>query len=166
MDLYLVRHARAGQADPERWPDDRERPLTADGARRFRPVARALRDLGVAPDVVLASPLTRAWQTAELLARWADWPAPTACAALEPDQPPAAALEALQPYAQARSLALVGHEPHLHLLLSRLLSGADDLVQVELKKGAAAGLRCDEGPRAGSASLRWLLTPALARAAR
>ena len=28
MQLLLIRHARAGDQDPDRWPDDRLRPLT------------------------------------------------------------------------------------------------------------------------------------------
>ena len=33
VDLYLVRHAIAFDADPTQWPDDSLRPLTPDGAR-------------------------------------------------------------------------------------------------------------------------------------
>ncbi|HEY7678606.1 MAG TPA: hypothetical protein VIG69_16145 [Candidatus Methylomirabilis sp.] len=40
MDLYLVRHAFAGKRDPARWPDDTQRPITPEGARRFRQAAR------------------------------------------------------------------------------------------------------------------------------
>jgi hypothetical protein len=37
MDVYLVRHAIAGQRDPARWPDDSQRPLTTYySARRDR----------------------------------------------------------------------------------------------------------------------------------
>ena len=35
MDVYLVRHAIAETRDPNRWPDDAERPLTRDGAERL-----------------------------------------------------------------------------------------------------------------------------------
>jgi len=33
MDLYIVRHAVAFDRDAERWPDDRERPLTPRGIK-------------------------------------------------------------------------------------------------------------------------------------
>jgi hypothetical protein len=34
--LYVVRHALAGRADPERWPDDAKRPLTAEGSEQLQ----------------------------------------------------------------------------------------------------------------------------------
>lgn len=53
-------HASAFEADAETWPDDGERPLTPDGAKRFLRAARGLRELVPAVDTVLSSPLTRA----------------------------------------------------------------------------------------------------------
>ena len=35
MLLLLVRHAHAGDRDPNQWPDDRDRPLT-DKGRKLR----------------------------------------------------------------------------------------------------------------------------------
>src|SRR3712207_5895218 len=66
MKLYFLRH---GKADWLEWdkPDD-ERPLTKDGQREMRQIARFLREIGVAPSVILTSPLPRALQTAELAA--------------------------------------------------------------------------------------------------
>jgi phosphohistidine phosphatase SixA len=42
VELYLVRHAIAEQRDAVRWPDDSQRPLTAEVIARFRPAARGL----------------------------------------------------------------------------------------------------------------------------
>ena len=67
MLLLLVRHADAGERDPARWPDDTLRPLTEKGRKVQGEVMKALRDAGVAPEVVLTSPWLRAVQTAELL---------------------------------------------------------------------------------------------------
>ena len=68
MDLYIVRHAWAGQRDDSRWPDDGMRPLTAEGKERFARVVRKLADAGVAPGIIAASPLVRCVETAEILA--------------------------------------------------------------------------------------------------
>ena len=65
-------------------------------------------------EVVLASPLARAWRTAELLAEWAGWPRPVACEALAAGSEAPAILAALEPYREAGGVALVGHEPTLH----------------------------------------------------
>lgn len=108
---------------------------------------------------VWASPLARAWQTAEVLEREAGWPAPRELAALEPDADPAGALAFLAARRGASRVALVGHEPALHELLSLLLGGSTGGVYLEMKKGGAALVRCEDGVRAGAAQLLWLLPP-------
>src|ERR1043165_3270696 len=65
-ELYLVRHAVAEERG-DKWPDDNKRPLTADGMSRMRKSARGLQRVGVTVDVILASALVRARQTAEIL---------------------------------------------------------------------------------------------------
>ena len=160
MDLYLVRHAIAEPHDSARWPDDSERPLTAAGIERFRAAARGLRRLGVEVDTVLASPYVRAWHTAELLMKEAGWPAPEESRALEPSTPRSECLDALRDR-QESTLALVGHQPLLSELASLLLAGDGRLLRLELKKGAAMCFRFDGGPEAGSASLRWSVSPKL-----
>ncbi|MGI9116098.1 MAG: SixA phosphatase family protein, partial [Gaiellales bacterium] len=66
-DVVIVRHAIAEERDPQRWPDDGLRPLTAFGRERFAPAARGLGTLVGRPERVLASPYVRTWQTAEIL---------------------------------------------------------------------------------------------------
>src|SRR5215211_4026821 len=133
MDVYLVRHALAFDPDPAAWPDDRDRPLTANGEKKFRQAARGLQEVVPSVDVVLSSPLTRAWQTAEILHTKAGWPEPIRFDALEPGRPAAEVVEALQPHAEAQSLALVGHEPSLHELAAYLLSGDPMTVRLTMK---------------------------------
>jgi phosphohistidine phosphatase len=164
MDLYLVRHGVAFDADASRWPDDIGRPLTADGKKRFAAEARALKELVNGKiDVVLSSPLVRAWQTAELLEKEAGWPAPVASDALA-GRGPAEVLQALQPYVTSSAIALVGHEPSLPQLVSYLLTADTGHVQIEMKKGGVARLELGEGLlRPGTGRLLWLLTPKILR---
>jgi phosphohistidine phosphatase len=164
MDLYLVRHGVAFDADPSQWPDDSLRPLTAEGKKRFVTAARGLKQLVNKVDVVLSSPWVRAWQTAELLEKEAGWPAPVACDALAA-RGPAEVLQALQPYVTASAIALVGHEPSLHQLASYLLTADTGHVQIEMKKGGVARLELGEGLlRPGTGRLLWLVTPKMLRA--
>ena len=109
MDLYLVRHATAAD-DVTRWADDRDRPLTAEGEKRFRRAARGLGVLVPRVDIVLSSPFKRAWQTAELLEQSAGWRQPVELGALEAGRAPAEVLQALQDYASSASVALVGQD--------------------------------------------------------
>jgi phosphohistidine phosphatase len=164
VDLYLVRHAIAFDADPTQWPDDSLRPLTPEGEKRFRRAARGLREIAPSVDVVLSSPWIRAWRTAELLEKEARWPAPVSCEALESGRAPAEVLQALQPYASSGSVALVGHEPSLHELASYLLTADTNHVQLEFRKGAVAALQVDESMRPGAARLLWLAPPKILRA--
>jgi phosphohistidine phosphatase len=159
MDLYIVRHAIAYLRDPEKWPDDRLRPLTPRGVRRFRRAAAGIHRLVGGVDVVLSSSYTRAWDTAAILADEAGWPAPTACPALEADGSPEAVLAALTAHGDTRAVALVGHEPYLHELVSFLLTGDPARMATELRKGALIGLTLPQGPEPGTASLRLLLQP-------
>jgi phosphohistidine phosphatase len=161
--VYLVRHAFAGHADPARWPDDGERPLTEDGIRRFRVAARGLRRISPNVDVVLSSGFARAWQTAELLHEVAGWPKPEECTALEAGRAAAAALDVLREHDEP-SVALVGHEPHLSTLASILCAGGEGGMRLELKKGAVAVLRLDDGVGPGTACLRWAAAPKILRA--
>ncbi|MDQ6673311.1 MAG: phosphohistidine phosphatase SixA [Chloroflexota bacterium] len=163
MDLYLVRHAVAFDVDPAQWPDDSQRPLTAEGQKRFKRSARGLKQLIPSVDLLLSSPWVRAWQTAEILESEAGWPRPVTCEALESGRAPAEVLQALQPFTSYATIALVGHEPSLHELASYLLTADMHHAQIEMKKGGVARLEVGEGLRPGAGRLHWLLPPKVLR---
>jgi phosphohistidine phosphatase len=163
MDVYLVRHAIAETRDSTQWPDDSERPLTPEGAERFRKAARGLRRIAPHVDVVLASPYVRAWQTAEILERDTGWPAPERAPELEGMRGPADSVELLRRHAST-SVVLVSHEPCLSGLASLLLAGDEHAVAIEVKKGAVVFLTVNPEVRPGSALLRWSTAPKILRA--
>ncbi len=146
--IYLVRHAIAEDRDAERWPDDALRPLTKDGEKKFRRAARGLREVASTVDVVLASPYVRAWRTAEILHEEAKWPAPAREERLEAWRDPS---DGLALTGGDGTIALVGHEPYLSRLASLVLTGDDDKVHIDFKKGGVILL---EGTM-----LRWYATP-------
>jgi phosphohistidine phosphatase len=164
MELYLVRHAVAFDPDESKWPDDRDRPLTPEGEKRFRRAARGLTELMPSVDVILSSNYARAWRTAELLEKEASWPKPIPCEALEPGRAPAEVLQALQPYASSESVAVVGHEPNMHELASYLLTADTGHAQLEFRKGGIARIELPDDLRPGAGHLRWLLPPRVLRA--
>lgn len=155
-----MRHAVAHKRDAELWPDDGDRPLTPEGEAEFRKVAGGLGCLVPSVDALLSSPLARAWQTAEVLAGLDGWPEPKAFPALEPESSPEQTALALEAYAESRAVAVVGHRPGLHELVSYLLAG-DAEADVRIKKGGVVRLTFDGPPGPKTAALRWLLTPAL-----
>ena len=71
-------------------------------------------------------------------------------------------IEVIRERADVASVALVGHEPDLSELASRLLSGGEDVVAIEMKKGGVACLGVDDLD--GAAVLRWLAPPRILRA--
>jgi phosphohistidine phosphatase len=159
VELIIVRHAIAEERDFVRWPDDRGRPLTPSGIRRFRRAAQTIGRLVGEVDALHTSPLERARQTAAILRREAGWPEPKELSALEPTMDPTDVLSFLSRGKPPARVALVGHEPHLHSLLSLLLGGAPEVVSFEMKKGGAAWLEFPSRVAAGRATLRALLPP-------
>jgi len=163
MELLLVRHAIAAERDPSKWPDDRDRPLTDQGEERMRKAARGLGRIVPELDLVLSSPLVRAWRTAEILHEVIGWPAPERWDALEPDRSAAETARSLGPHSEVARVALVGHEPNLSETASLLLVGAGKGVDIEMKKGGVACLGVDGEPGPNSAWFRWLATPRILR---
>ena len=72
MDLFVIRHAIAADAEPGQPDADRE--LTPEGARKFKRSVQGLRELGWQFERVLTSPWKRAMETAELLKSVTDGP--------------------------------------------------------------------------------------------
>ena len=162
VDLYLVRHAVAFQKDPDRWPKDSERPLTPEGEEEFRLAARGLARMVPRADVILSSPARRAWRTAEILSELDSWPAPEpspVLAASPRRASPEKATLALEDYADAKYVAVVGHKPRLQELAAYLLTGEDDGLEIKIRKGSVMCIRFDGAPAPRIGKLRWLLTP-------
>jgi phosphohistidine phosphatase len=163
LDLYLVRHAFAGHADPARWPDDADRPVTAEGDREFRAAAAGLRRLVPVVEVVLSSRFARAWQTAHALHEVTGWPEARECRELEVGRPPRGVVDLLHERMQD-SIALVGHEPQLSSLVSLLSTGDEGALNLKLKKGAAVCVRFPGPVEPGAGILRWAVEPRILQA--
>jgi len=162
-EIYLIRHGVAEERS-EAWPDDAKRPLTDHGIDRLRKSARGLARIGVAPDVVLTSPLVRTRQTAEVVAAAFD-PRPHIVAAesLAPGGSFQAVIADLEKQSRKASIALVGHEPGIGELAARLAGSRHPF---EFKKGAVCRIDLDALPPTGPGTLRWFLTPRIMRSLR
>ncbi|HEX4610503.1 MAG TPA: histidine phosphatase family protein [Urbifossiella sp.] len=158
MDLYLIRHADAG--DRRQWEgDDADRPLTELGRTQSRTLGAAFKARGITVDAILTSPLTRTVQTAgEFHEALGSGPTPTACELLEPEALRRRKLTKHVIGLGVSSVALVGHNPDLSAYLGWLL-GVDP-AQVELEKGGVAKVSFEDEPAKGEGVLGWLLTPA------
>lgn len=160
MKLYIVRHGVAGERDARRWPDDDDRPLTPDGAQKFHEAARGLRLLDPGVTRVITSPVVRARQTAEiLLERLKERELRLELDdSLRYDAPLKRAWELVRHFKDDENVALVGHEPHLSMLIACLIAADEEGCNVEMKKGAVACLDGQDRSRPGRLVLRWLMT--------
>ena len=158
MRLVLMRHAEAGDADPARWPGDRERPLTDAGRREHIQVAAALRRMGVTFDRILTSPLARARETADITSRaYGGVPAPEPSELLGDRAEPARSLAGLATI-EAERLLCVGHEPTLSRLAALLIS-RDGSARVEIHKSGVAVIDCAGPAGTGRGTLQLHLRP-------
>ena len=152
MQLFLLRH---GEADWPNWtkPDD-ERPLTDKGNKEMAEVAAFLAALDISPEVILTSPLPRAAQTAEVVAKKLKIKL-REDSMLEPGFDASDLHDLLGQY-PAESVMIVGHEPDFSEVIGDLTGGS-----VKLSKAGLALVELD-GKRG---KLRWLFPPKVAKAA-
>lgn len=157
LTLVLLRHADAGDPDPARWPNDDFRPLSAEGREQAAAAGAGLSAAGIAVDHLLASPRTRAWETAVLSASAGGWPEPRTLAELGPAFTPRSLLAALS--GLRGCIVCVGHEPDLSLVSSILLGGDPSRDWIRFGKGAALGLDFGSDLAPGKARLSFFLRP-------
>jgi phosphohistidine phosphatase len=160
MEIYLIRHVIAQEHKPGLKHEKRQ--LTPEGREKTEKIAQRLVKLGFNFDLILTSPLVRAYQTAEILIAaglssqleasdhlsfdgniqnwWQEW--------LKPRK-----------YPQKTKLALVGHEPSLSHWAEILLWG-EAKESIILKKAGMMGIKLpDDGSPLGRSQMFWLTQP-------
>jgi phosphohistidine phosphatase len=158
MELYILRHGLAADKDDPKYPNDEDRPLTDEGEKKTLKVARRMKELGLAFNLILSSPLVRARQTAEITASVLGCKSKLKFTAnLSPNGGKKALLSELNRPAR---VLLVGHEPYLTELMSILLTGKTGL-RIDLKKGGLCKLEAAAVRYGQCATLGWLAPPRL-----
>jgi phosphohistidine phosphatase len=164
MHLLIIRHAIAEDRDTfaaSGAPDD-DRPLTSFGKRRMRRNVEGLHRVAPHLDVLAASPLVRADQTARIVASAFKVSEVATVEALRPERRPADLLPWLARQGEDATVAIVGHEPHLGILLNWLVSGVE-AHGAGFRKGGAAMVEFSGRPASGRGVLLWMLTPSQLR---
>ena len=124
----------------------------------MRAAAAGMRALGIAPDLVLTSPLVRCRQTADIICE-ALGGTPVEDPRLRPGMRLGDLEDALLDHPHAAAPLVCGHEPDLSEIVAELTGGG----RVEFKKGGLAILDV-EAVRPGGGRLRALYPPAALRA--
>lgn len=159
MKLYILRHGDAVEHGDPRYKEN-ERPLTPKGIQRTRQLAHALREMEISFDAILTSPLVRARQTAEIVARGlkAEEKLKTS-ADLAPSGDMRELVHTINTIRPTpKDVLLVGHEPYLSGFISLLCTGGLNL-PVTMKKGALCRLQVELLTCGKCAMLEWLVQP-------
>ena len=158
MELYFLRHGIAVERGTPGYKDDSARPLTPKGQRQMKKVSTALRRMELEFDLILSSPLVRAKETAEMVAK------------RHKQQQKVVYAEALKPGGNGKNLVhqlgklshgkilLVGHEPDMSRLISLLIAG-EESITIDFKKAGLCKLEIVKLRHGRCATLVWLLTP-------
>ena len=162
MEIVVLRHGEAGKRIAAS-SKDLERQLTVAGKEEVVDAARAMKGIGLEFDVIGTSPLKRARQTAETVAKvmglkktlqvWDE---------LKPEGERKDLYRRLSKMKRDSSVLIVGHEPYLTTAIGELISEGRK-ASISLKKAGIAKLELSVFSPYPKAELRWLLTPRIAR---
>jgi phosphohistidine phosphatase len=157
MIVYFLRHASAGESlrDPKK---DKKRPLDPAGVTQSHSVGRALAALDVQPELIISSPLTRATQTASLVANELGFEGKIQIEqALTPEASYSDFIDLLRRVASAEAVVIVGHNPNLSEFLGKIIGGRSNPADIDVKKAGVARVEM----RRSSGRLTWYITPKL-----
>ena len=156
--IILLRHGIAEEKSAD--GTDEARKLTAEGRARMREVARGLAELFPKLDAIYTSPLIRAVETAQAVAKAYGKEVKIHTAGQLTPGSDAKAFRALLAEAPHRRAVYVGHEPTLTNFFLALLGVRKPKGVVELKKGGCyvVSIAAD-----GAVSLEYVLAPRVLR---
>jgi phosphohistidine phosphatase len=156
VDVYILRHGKAEDARPGR--GDADRRLTKRGREEIAAAGRWMASQELRFDLIAASPLIRAQETATIIAeclgekeRLITWKL------LAPGGIPESVCHLIGKHPDVRAILLVGHEPLLSALISRIITGNENAA-IAMSKGALAKIREFSPTRNPSGELHWLMT--------
>jgi phosphohistidine phosphatase len=158
-----MRHGIAVTRGSAGFANDSARALTPEGQEKMQEAAQGLVQIGFEVDWIVSSPLVRAVETADIVAKsLAARPPMDLCDALRPGGSAEDLVAFLAKRPNRRRVLLVGHEPDLSELAARLI-GAGGHANLMFKKGGCCLIIFEEFPPRGPGELVWWLTPRLLR---
>jgi phosphohistidine phosphatase len=152
MLIYLLRHAEAEMLAAS----DQARRLTPKGDEQALRVGKFCRRQGIEPAVILSSPVTRAVQTAKLVAKSLPEAELDEVPWAKCGMDPWAAMDELKAYAKFPSVMLVGHQPDLGGLAAALL-GMPSVHPLRVRKALLIGIDASGGLATGAGTLQFFI---------
>jgi phosphohistidine phosphatase len=158
VDVYVLRHGKAEAAGPDM--SDAERRLTKKGREDIAAACRWMAAQGIRFDLIAASPLVRAQETAAIIAEsLGEKDILVTWKVLAPGGNTDTVCHLLGKHPDRGSILLVGHEPLLSALISRIVTGEENAA-IAMSKGALAKIREFTYMMSPSGELHWLVTAA------
>ncbi|HEX2304876.1 MAG TPA: phosphohistidine phosphatase SixA [Nitrososphaeraceae archaeon] len=163
MELFILRHGDAGQRSSQ--ASDQRRPLTSTGKVEILEIAKALKIIGLKFDLVITSPLKRAYDTAKIVSnifnigdRLQVWNE------LAPEGQRTDVYRKLSQLREEYAVLIVGHQPLLGEIVNDMIhKGKSSPCNLLLKKGGLVRLRLLSKSNIPKGELRWLLSPRILR---
>ncbi len=162
-----MRHGCAGNrlSDPMK---DTKRQLTVSGKKEVVEIAKSLKKLGVNFNVIISSPLTRAFQTAKIIAKEYNLTEQIEQSEeLKPNGSKDSLSNKLSKLNIDSVILIVGHEPYLSSMINDIISNNADTDRnyntnhnnIVLKKAGLSRIKITSTVPKLKGELRWLLTP-------
>jgi len=158
VNLFLLRHAEAEEESST--GRDADRVLTKKGRESARAVASALARLEQI-DAIWHSPMERAKETASFGAKVFPNAALRETPSLLPGAAPGDVLEEIADKKPGGEVLLVGHQPHLGLLLSLCVTG-NESGRIPMRKSSLARVKFAGSHPSPPGKLIYLISPDLA----
>ena len=155
MKLLVIRHAIAEDLSPT--GQDKDRPLSAKGVKKFNQICKYLSSMNLKFDLLFDSPLLRSQQTADIFCEYFPIPQRERSLNLKPLAEVSDLLSEISAY-DKHSVVIVGHQPFLAQFINYCLT-EDKRVFISLKRGAMAFLEFPVPVQLGTALLKALLAP-------
>ena len=160
MDLFILRHGKSGIRTSA--PSDFKRKLSEVGKKEVEEISKVLQRSGIQFDYIITSPLKRALQTAEIILEnqktkknnFLTWNE------LKPESKIIDATKKISKLKIDSSVLIVGHDPHLSMLIGNIItSSSSNVCSINLKKAGLAKIRLHSFSPELKGELRWLVTP-------
>lgn len=154
MRVIFIRHGVPEEGD---WmmahnKNDFDRPLTTQGAAEMRNVAKGLQRLVPSIDMIVASPLVRAQQTAGILAEQFLLSTIQTEELLSHEHMPTDTLQAIGRLQGEETIICVGHQPNISATISLALTGSTKSM-IRVGRGGTCGINFRDGCRPGGGEL-------------
>jgi phosphohistidine phosphatase len=157
MDLFILRHGTAEKSSDD--IPDAARALTRDGKGEVKKVAQWMKRNKIRFDAIATSPLKRAVKTAKIVAKVLDqknrlvvWDE------LAPGGDIDTVCYHASGYGEHASVLVIGHEPGLSMLISKITGGTSN-GPVGLAKAGLAKIQNYSYTKRPTGDLQWSLTP-------